>query len=188
MRAKTISALITAINDNPRAFVVATGTGDTTPPADPTTPLYSDLILTAKEDGISFFTAVPTNEDGLEIAGIEIEATTTPQEGSGTPAHIKSLQEEAAGLGFLNRTYFPQTPTLYSLKTGKVGDSVAEGTDIVGYDLLYLNVKNNNSENVVSGNKTSQLILAFPASATADDSTLADASVTEAVFKTMFGL
>jgi len=167
----TIDNLIAAINANPRSFVVASGT--------------TTLVLTAKEDGTSFFTALPTDKDGLEISTITITATTTPEEGSGTFAHIKALQEEAAGLGFLNRTYFPQTPTLYGLTPVTVEDVPS-----VGYDLLYINVKNNNSENVVSGNKVSTIIIAFVTANDTDKSalTIPVTDITEAMFKTMFGL
>jgi len=167
----TCSALRAAILANSSSFVVTSGTGDT-------------LVLETKEEGVSFYTVV-TDQDGNNITGVNIGATATPTSGTGTPAHIKALQEEAAGLGYLSRTYFPQTPKVYEFNSVTL-----DLTPSVGYDLVFITVKNNNSENVLSQNKGHVLILAYPASATAAKSLLYATTTNSTLtwFKTMFGL
>lgn len=128
--------LSTKINKAKPSFVTAT-TGT------------ADLILTA-DIGVSFETSLDGSAEGWTLV-----ATTAPNFGSGTAAHIAALEEEAFGANFTNRIYLPVSPVKYA----------ADDT----YDLFTILIPTNTTPNISNSNKYHELRLAVAATATAID-------------------
>ena len=74
--AQIVAKFVGRINGNARSFVVASASGN-------------NLVLTAKEFGTSFFTAI---QEGLEAA--TVTGTTAPSLGSGTAAQVAAIEQE----------------------------------------------------------------------------------------------
>jgi len=107
------------------------------------------LVITGDNE-VSFETS--TDE---EAAGWDVDATTTPIFGSGTPAHIANLEEIAFGANYINRIYLPTTPPSY-----------AENRN---YDLFTIQVPTNTTANISKSNKYHELSLAVETAATGID-------------------
>lgn len=105
------------------------------------------LVITGELE-TSFETQTDEEAEGWAIA-----ATTTPNFGTGTSAHVKAIEELAYGGNYTNRIYLPVTPDSY----------VVDGET---YDLFTIRVPTNTTPNISSANKYLDIILAVQATAT----------------------
>jgi hypothetical protein len=109
----------------------------------------ANIVLTADTES-SFETGTDDSASGWTIA-----ATTTPNFGSGTAAHIAAIEEIAFGGNYINRIYLPTTPPSYALNTN--------------YDLFTILIPTNTTPNISKSNKYHELRLAVQATATGID-------------------
>ena len=137
--AQTATALAEQLNaQSPRFFTATTST--------------ADLIITG-DAGVSFETALDDEAKDWTVA-----ATTTPNFGTGTYDHVKTLEETAWGQqgNFLNRTYLPVPPPSYAVP----GET---------YDLITVRVRTNTTPNISVGNQFQEITFAVEATGTGID-------------------
>lgn len=124
------ATLASLLNKNTNKFFTATSS-------------TTNLVITGDE-GVSFATSTFEDAEGWTVT-----ATTAPNFGSGTYAHVTRLEEEAFGqqANFLNRTYLPVSPPGYAV-VGKT------------YDLHVVQVKTNTTLNIALGHQFQEITIA----------------------------
>lgn len=142
--AQIVDSLVAAINGHPRSVVVASRS-------------TNNLVLTAKEFGVSFNTSVDNLFEAVTVAG-----TTAPERGVGTYEHVRDLEIAAKGTygeyydrdGFLGGTEFTDL------------EIFASATET--YDLYVVQHQNNQDDAINKSFKYHQLILAVSTDVTGD--------------------
>ena len=117
-----------------------------------------------------------------------ITGTQAPSTGTGTQKHLKKIEEYAWGVqGYTNRTWLTQTQEPKSYVNVPNIDIGTTPSAAVGWDLVTLSIETSHGKDGIAS-PYSEIALAFPASATAGDSLLANNSVTEADLKSLFSV
>lgn len=138
-KAQITDAFVAEFNKSKPKFITASNSGN-------------DLVLTG-DIGVSFATS---SED--LAAAWAITATNAPNFGTGTPAHLKILEEysQAQSLNYTQRINLPVTPDSYVLSGGT-------------YDLFTILVRTNTTANIAKANEFQEITIAVQTPATGID-------------------
>lgn len=113
----------------------------------------ADIIITANLDYQDLNTEVggvlsfATATDG-EASGWTVDATTTPNEGSGSGAQVAQMEEIAYGGDYTNRIYLPVQPPKYA-------------NEAENYKLVTFLVKTNTTPNIAKSNQYQEITIAL---------------------------